>query len=134
MYGKRIHDFSAALPQIKRYVLGGATSAVLCFGSLAFFKEVCGINYLVSANLSGGLTYVYSYVVNKYLVFRNRKNTHVRHGAKFIALQAFLWVLSNAILVYGVEFFKIHYLLMVIAIAGLNAFLNFISMKFFVFT
>jgi putative flippase GtrA len=120
-------------PEVLRYILGGATSAVVCFGSLAFFVEILKINYIVSANISGGLTYLYSYLINKYLVFKKPEKSHVIHGLKFILLQAALWVVSNAILFVGVEFLKIHYFVMVLLLSAINAIINFLFMKFFVF-
>jgi putative flippase GtrA len=125
--------FNNTLPEVFRYILGGTTSAILCFGSLAFFVEFCKINYLVSANISGGLTYLYSYLLNKYLVFKKPEKSHVIHGLKFILLQAALWVVSNAILFVGVEFLKIHYFVMVLLLSAINAIINFVFMKFFVF-
>ena len=125
--------FNKTWPEVKRFILGGATSAVLCWGSLVFFVEVCKINYMVSANISGGLTYLYSYLINKYLVFKKPENSHIKHGSKFILLQAALWVLSNAILFMGVDFLKIHYFIMVLLLSAFNAIINFVFMKFFIF-
>jgi len=119
--------------EILRYILGGSSSAVICFGSLAFFVEILKINYLISANMSGGLTYFYSYIINKYMVFKKTENTHFKHGTKFILLQIFLWIASNALLYWGVDILKMYYLLMVILIAAFNALLNFILMKLVVF-
>jgi glycosyltransferase involved in cell wall biosynthesis len=125
--------FNKTWPEILRYVLGGATSAFLCWGSLVVFVEVLKINYMISANISGGITYLYSYLINKYLVFKKPENSHVKHGAKFILLQAALWVMSNAILFAGVDFLKIHYFIMVLLLSAFNAIINFVFMKFFVF-
>jgi putative flippase GtrA len=128
-----ITTFNKTWFEVIRYILGGSTSAILCFGSLAFFVEICKINYMVSANISGGLTYLYSYIINKYLVFKKPENSHVKHGLKFILLQAALWVVSNAILLMGVKFLKIHYFVMMLLLAAMNAIINFVFMKFFVF-
>jgi glycosyltransferase involved in cell wall biosynthesis len=125
--------FKKTRSEIIRYVLGGTSSAVLCFGSLAFFVEIFRINYMVAANISGGLIYLYSYVINKYLVFKKTEKKQLKHASRFILVQVFLWVVSNAVLFCGVDRLKIHYLLMIFFIAAMNAVLNFLIMKFFVF-
>jgi putative flippase GtrA len=125
--------FNKTWPEAKRFLIGGTTSAILSFGSLAFFVEVLKINYMVSANISGGLIYLYSYLINKYLVFRKPQGSHVKHGLKFILLQSGLWIVSNAILFLGVESLRIHYLIMMLLLAATNAIINFVSMKFLIF-
>lgn len=125
--------FNKTWPEVLRYILGGATSAFICWGSLVFLVEVLKINYIISANISGGLIYFYSYLINKYLVFRKPEDSHIKHGLKFILLQAVLWVVSNAILFMGVELLKIHYFVMVLLLSAINAIFNFVFMKYFVF-
>jgi putative flippase GtrA len=126
-------NFNKTGHEVLRYILGGATSAFVCWGSLVFLVEVLKVNYMISANVSGGLTYFYSYIINKYLVFKKPADSHVKQGSKFILLQIGLWVVSNAILFTGVEFLKIHYLIITLLLAPMNMIINFVFMKYFVF-
>jgi putative flippase GtrA len=125
--------FTKSGQEIVRYILGGATSAFICWGSLLVLVELLKINYMLSANISAGLTYLYSYLVNKYLVFKKAENSHVKHGSKFVLLQLFIWIVSNAVLFAGVEFLKIHYFVVVVFLAVMNAIISFVFMKYFVF-
>ena len=120
--------------QIIRFILGGLSTTVICFGSLLVLVNVFGIHYLVSANLATGIAYLYAYIVQKKFVFQNRENTHITYGVKFIALQIFLLCLGNGILFTGVDIFGFHYFLVTVVMSIFLAFLNFVLMKLLVFT
>jgi len=122
-----------AKDQIIRYVCAGLTTTVLCWGSLFVFVEVIHLHYMVAANLSGGMAYVYSYIINKYIVFKNYKREHIKQGIAFVIVQFVIWVCANVGLYLGVTVIGLHYFLMVIVIAVFAALLNFILMKLFVF-
>ena len=74
-----------------------------------------------------------SYNLNKYYVFENYEKKHLCQGAKFIALQVFLWVLANLILYTAVDIFGIHYFIVIIFRESFLFVLKFILMKTVVF-
>jgi putative flippase GtrA len=120
--------------QILRFILGGLSTTVICFGSLLVLVNVFGIHYLVSANLATGIAFFYAYIVQKKFVFQNRENTHITYGMKFIALQVFLLGLGNGFLYTGVDILGFHYFLVTVVMSAFLAFLNFVLMKLLVFT
>ena len=127
------HQWRVLKQQLARFVAGGLTTTVLCWGLLVFFVEKLHIHYLVSANVAAGIAYGYAYLINKYLVFGNRKREHVRQVGKFAAAQAVLWVLGNSGMYVAVEVFGLHYLAANVIVAGFAAVINFLLMKFIVF-
>lgn len=119
--------------QMVRYFLCGCSTTVLCWGTLLLMTEVGKINYMISANSAALLGYIYSYLINKYMVFKNYERAHVKQGIRFIVLQVGLWIVSNGLLYSGVEFLHIHYFIMIIIISAINVVLNFVAMKTFIF-
>jgi putative flippase GtrA len=120
--------------EMVRYFIGGSSTALLCWSILLVLTEKCRINYLISANIAGFAAYFYSYIINKYFVFKNFQNTHVRHGVRFIVLQGGLWALANGLLYAGVEVAHIHYFVMIMVIAVISLVLNFTIMKVAIFS
>lgn len=74
-----------------------------------------------------------SYILNKYYVFENYEKKHFYQGAKFIALQVFLWVLANVILYIAVDIFGLHYFIVIIFREFFLFVLKFILMNIVVF-
>ena len=77
------------------YLVGGASTALLCWGCVWVFVEVFNLHYLVSINLATGCAYFYSYLVNKIFVFDDKKGGHVIKGSKFLTLQISLLLFTN---------------------------------------
>jgi putative flippase GtrA len=120
--------------QLGKYLLGGLSTAILCWGGLFLFTEVFHIHYLASANMAGGGAFIYSYTINKFFVYRNCGNSHLAHGGKFTLLQMFLYALGNLLLYTGVDLCGFHYLWVIVLVAGMLSMINFIAMKHVVFT
>lgn len=119
--------------QLLRFVAGGLTTTVLCWGLLIALKELGHVHYLVAANVAGFAAYGYAYVINKYFVFRNRERRHLRQGSWFVVSQVVIWLLANAGMYAGVDVLKLHYFAVTVIIAVLAAGANFLLMKFVVF-
>jgi len=119
--------------EVFRYIIGGLGSLLISFGIIFILIELFKFHYMIGTNLSVIAVLIYSYLMNKYIVFRNHKSDHVKQGTKFIFLQMFLWGLANIILYAGVDILNINYYLVMIFIAGFMAILNFSLLRLAVF-
>lgn len=119
--------------EIKRFILGGLTTLVVCLTTMWLLVGVAGLNKLVSLNLTAAVGYLYSYCVNKVLVFRRNERSHLIYGSRFLLLQGVLLLLNNALFYAGVNWLGWHYLLVNCIIAVLMSVLNFILLKLTVF-
>ncbi len=119
--------------EIIRYVIGGSITALLCYSTLIILVEIGHIHYLISSNIAGFSSYAYSYLINSFFVFKKRRTSHIKQGVGFVCIQVGLFFLGNFILFTGVDFFHIHYFLMVIIVGAVSAILNFTLLKLSVF-
>jgi putative flippase GtrA len=126
-------SFKRTMPEIVRYGIGGCATAVLCWGALLALVELFKVNYLIASNIAGGVAYVYSYAINKYLVFKNYTTAHVKQGIRYIILQVAIWAIANALLLTGVRKLHVHYFVMNIIVAAVAAVINYAAMKTAVF-
>ncbi|MFC1606596.1 radical SAM protein [Candidatus Latescibacterota bacterium] len=120
--------------EIIRYGAAGASTTIVCWGTLLIMAELFGIHYLISVNASAFMAYLYSYIINKRFVFMNRSKKHIKHGSKFIILQALLLLIANIMIYTGVDLIGIHYFPSVVFVAVVITVLNYVLMKFMVFT
>jgi putative flippase GtrA len=126
-------SFKKTMPEIVRYGLGGCSTAVLCWGVLLALVELFKVNYLIASNIAAGVAYVYSYAINKYLVFKNYTTAHVKQGIRYSVLQAIIWVFANALLFAGVQMLHVHYFVMNVFVAAVAAVINYTAMKTVIF-
>lgn len=119
--------------QVGRFILGGITSLVVCLTTMWLLVNVIGLNKFVSLNLTGVVGYLYSYGINKVLVFRKNEQSHLVYGSRFIILQSLLWGLNNLLFYIGVNKFGWHYLVVNFVIAIFMSILNYTLLKFTVF-
>lgn len=119
--------------QIVRFVLGGLTTLVVCLTTMWLLVGVAGLNKLVSLNLTAAVGYLYSYSINKALVFRRNERSHLVYGSRFLLLQGVLLLLNNALFYAGVNWAGWHYLVVNCIIAVLMSVVNFILLKLTVF-
>jgi len=119
--------------EIQRFVLGGLTTLVICLTTMWLLVDVAGVNKVVSLNLTAAVGYLYSYSINKVVVFRRNERSHLVYGSRFLLLQGVLLLLNNALFYAGVNWFGWHYLLVNCMIAVLMSVLNFILLKLAVF-
>jgi len=119
--------------ELARFILGGTTTMFVCWGSCILLVELLNMHYLIGNNIGTLLAWGYSYLINKYFVFRNKDKDHVKHGVKFILLQISLLALTNLNLYILVDLIHIHYIMSVVGNAILMTALNFFFLKFTVF-
>ncbi|NRB37881.1 MAG: GtrA family protein [Pseudomonadales bacterium] len=132
MINKLIEKYPV-LKLLLRYIVGGLSTTVICWGSMYYFIEYQGIHYIISNNLSVALAYCYSFFINKILVFKDDTGDHVVKGSSFLALQLSLLAGSNLLLYIGVDMLGLHYFIMVLFSAVLAAIINFLIMHHFIF-
>ena len=77
--------------------------------------------------------YAYSYVVNKYFVFKDKRKEHVKQGAGFVGMRVLLLVVANLILYVGVDFLGFHYMVVAVYVSVWDAVISFLIMKLYVF-
>jgi putative flippase GtrA len=116
-----------------RYLIGGASTTVLCWGCVWAFVELAGLHYLVSTNLATFIAYFYSYGVNKLFVFEDKEAGHVVKGSKFLALQLTLVGLTNIFMYTTVSIADINYMISVVVISVINAAISFFVMRSAIF-
>ena len=116
-----------------KYIIAGFLVTAFNWGSILILVEIVQIHYLISFNLATLMAMLVSYILNKYYVFENYEKKHFSQGAKFIALQVFLWVMANMILYIAVDIFGIHYFIVIIFREFFLFVLKFILMKTVVF-
>ena len=116
-----------------RYLIGGVSTTILCWGCVWGFVELAGFHYLVSTNLATFIAYFYSYTVNKLFVFEDKQAGHVVKGSKFLTLQLTLVVLTNLFMFATVSLAGINYMTSVVVITVINAAISFFVMRSVIF-
>lgn len=113
---------------ILRYLCGGAGAALVNFtlySALCF----CGVHYLLANLVATVLTWSFSFFVNKFFVFQERKGSLKREGLAFAMLQTALFLESFALLYVLVDLVGMNRYLTWIGVAGLNVVINFAVMR-----
>ena len=119
---------------ILRYFICGITAAGANILSLYIFTDTFGIWYLYSSVLAFFLALIISFVLQKFVVFRDTETHKVhRQFSKFFVV-AVLGVITNTVLVFVcTDIIGIWYIISQI-IAGFFVMIqNFILYKFFIF-
>ena len=117
----------------QKYIITGFIVTVFNWGSILIMVERLHLHYLISFNVATFWAMLLSYILNKYYVFENYQKKHFYQGTKFIALQVFLWVLSNIILFLAVNLLGIHYFVVILFHAFFLFVLKYLLMKTVVF-
>lgn len=116
-----------------RFILGGISSTVVCFGSFFLLLKVLGLHYLICTNLATFIAWGYAYLINKYLVFRDHRSTHVSQGGKYILLQSCLLGLSNILMFLQIDVFGWSLYVALFLMTAVVTVINFVVLKLVVF-
>jgi putative flippase GtrA len=119
--------------EIKRFVLCGLTTLVVCLTTMWLLVDGAGLNKIVSLNLTAVVGFLYSYSINKVLVFRKNEHSHFVYGSRFLLLQVLLLLLNNGLFYIGVYLFEFQYLMVNFTSAVFLTIINFVIMKIVVF-
>lgn len=133
----RIFDFKKTAFNsfmILRYFICGITAAATNIGLLYVFTDISRVWYLYSSIPSFLLALVVSFVLQKFVVFKDKGINKIRHQFYKFFVVAVLGVISNTILVFiFTDMFGVWYILSQI-IAGIFVMVqNFVLYKFFIF-
>ncbi|MDP2947118.1 MAG: glycosyltransferase [Nanoarchaeota archaeon] len=117
-----------------RYFICGITATAVNLFSLYIFTDKVGIWYLYSSVLAFFASLIISFVLQKFVVFKDKKTTKIHHQFSKFFVIAILGVITNTFLIFVcVEYFGIWYILSQM-IAGFFVMIqNFILYKFFIF-
>lgn len=119
--------------QLFRYIIMGMTTMVVCWGSFFLLVKLVGIHYLLSVNLSTLVAWGYAFFVNKYVVFRDRRETVLIQGSQFFVLQAILLGLSNLLMYIMVSLLDYKLFVALFIMTAILTICNFLGMKVVVF-
>ncbi len=68
--------------QIIKFGIVGVISTLLDYGLMLFFKEVCGLHYLLSSTLSYGISLIFNYLASMKYVFHGKEDQN--KGKEFV--------------------------------------------------
>jgi putative flippase GtrA len=119
--------------EMGRFIIGGLMSSMVCYGVLYTLVEMLGLHYLIGANIATIVTFIFSYMVNKYVVFKDNSRQHVRQGISFVILQVLLILLANCTLIVGVEIIGLNYFVVVIFLGPTVEIINYLAQKNVIF-
>jgi glycosyltransferase involved in cell wall biosynthesis/putative flippase GtrA len=136
-FALRIFDFKKTIFNsfiVLRYFICGITAATVNVGSLYIFTDIVGIWYLYSSILAFLLSLIISFILQKFVVFRDTRTHKMHHQFSKFFIVAILGVITNTSIIFVcVDIFGIWYILSQI-IAGFFVMIqNFILYKFFIF-
>ena len=119
--------------QVVRYLVGGVSTAVINWSLVYYFVEYGDFHYLVSMNGAIAIIYLYSYLINKYFVFRDHAGSHLKQGSGFVIMRLSLLAAINAVVYIGVDIFSLNYMFIIVAASIAEAVVSFLIMKFVLF-
>ena len=119
--------------EVFRYILGGLTTMLVCFLAAYFLIKKFEVNYLIANNVATLLAWSYSYIINKYFVFKNTEQKHVIQGSSFIITQIIFLIMANIIIFILIDLLKIPFPVAFIILAAIMAAINFTTMKLLIF-
>lgn len=118
--------------QFMRFGVVGVIAFAMDYGLLAFFTEVCGIDYLVSATISYVISTVFNYLASMRFVFRHRENmSRTREFAIFFVGSLIGLGINDGCMWLGVELLGVHYLITKLFATVVVAIWNFVTRKIF---
>ncbi len=133
----RIYDFKKTVFNsfiALRYLICGFLSSVINIGVLYIFTDIAGIWYLYSSVVAFLASLVVSFVLQKFVVFKDMNKEKIRYQFSRFSVVAILGIITNTILIFIlVDFFGVWYVLSQIFAGLFVMFQNFILYKFFIF-
>lgn len=108
----------------------GVLAFLIDYGLLAFFTEVFGVDYLISATLSYVISTVFNYLASMRYVFKHREGTsRVREFSIFVVGSLIGLGINDLCMWAGVELLGVHYLVVKVFATAVVAVWNFITRK-----
>lgn len=117
--------------QFFRYIFVGGFAFLVDFFLLYFFKDFCGIHYLISAALSFVIALIVNYLLSTYWIFnRNQINSKFIEFAIFGLIGVVGLIFTEIILYVCTDIFGIYYLISKIISTIIVMFWNFLARRF----
>lgn len=118
--------------QFMKFGVVGVLAFALDYGLLAFFTEILGIDYLLSATLSYIISTVFNYLASMRFVFRHRENmSRTREFVLFFIGSLIGLGINDGCMWLGVELLGVHYLITKLFATFVVAIWNFVTRKIF---
>jgi len=110
----------------------GVLAFALDYGLLAFFTEIVGVDYLLSATISYALATVFNYLASMRYVFKHKDDmSRWREFIIFVIGSVIGLGINDACMWAGVELLGVHYLIVKIFATVVVAVWNFVTRKLF---
>lgn len=120
------------IAQFMKFGVVGVLAFALDYGLLAFFTEVLGIDYLISATASYIISTVFNYLASMRFVFRHRENmSRTREFVIFFIGSLIGLGINDGCMWLGVELLGVHYLITKLFATVVVAIWNFVTRKIF---
>ena len=118
--------------QFMKFGVVGVLAFALVYGLLAFFTEILGVDYLISATLSYIISTVFNYLASMRFVFRHRENmSRTREFVLFFIGSLIGLGINDGCMWLGVEILGVHYLITKLFATFVVAIWNFVTRKIF---
>ena len=118
--------------QFMKFGVVGVLAFALDYGLLAFFTEILGVDYLISATLSYIISTVFNYLASMRFVFRHRENmSRTREFVLFFIGSLIGLGINDGCMLLGVEILGVHYLITKLFATFVVAIWNFVTRKIF---
>ena len=118
--------------QFMKFGVVGVLAFAMDYGLLAFFTEILGIDYLISATASYIISTVFNYLASMRFVFRHRENmSKTREFVIFFIGSLIGLGINDGCMWLGVELLGVHYLITKLFATAVVAIWNFVTRKIF---
>ena len=117
--------------QIIKFGIVGVIAALVDVGVLVALKELCSVPVLLSSMISFCVSVSVNYLLSMSFVFKGKGESRVKEFVVFVLLSIGGLLLNQLVLWAGVEFTRIHYLIIKFVAMVIVPVYNFITRKIF---
>lgn len=117
--------------QIIKFGIVGVIAALVDVGALVALKELCSVDVLLSSMISFCVSVSVNYLLSMSFVFKGKGESRVKEFVVFVLLSIGGLLLNQLVLWAGVEFTRIHYLIIKFVAMVIVPVYNFITRKIF---
>ena len=118
------------LAQFTKFGIVGAIAFVIDYGLMVLLTELGGIDPVISAAISFVVSVLFNYAASMRYVFEHRSDiSRKRELFLFVTFSVIGLIINEAIMIIGVDFFNISYLIVKVFATALVMIWNFWSRK-----
>ena len=115
-----------------RYLICGCGAAVTNYLCFIFFCTVLKVHFSLSMLIATAITWIYSFTVNKFFVFKARKGKTLKESILFILLQLLLLGIANGLMWISIVLLGVNEAISWLLVSGIILLFNFAGMKFLI--